>query len=155
MYTYAGYILLFLVIVIIVLKVYRTKQAHAAAANIVFAKYTHGKLPKTKQKQVHEKAIELVKQIEPKIRGFANEVERYGWYALAMDNLGIPSAVPQNPAWNKVKNPYYAIKPGSLLIRGVSAFIAKQYNIDLTVSEAKNYTGSKVRRGDTNTTKQV
>ncbi len=146
---YAGAFLVFLaflILVIIVLKTYRTRQAHAAASNIVFAKYTHGELPKNKQKQVHEKAIEIVKQTEPKIRGFANEVERYGWYAKAMDSLNIPSAVPQNPVWHKVKNPYYAIKPGSMMIRGVSAFIAKEYNINLTVSEAKNYTGSKVRR---------
>ena len=146
MYMYAAYFLGFLILVIIVLKIYRTRQQHAAATNIVFAKYTHGTLPKNKQKQVHEKAIQIVKEIEPKLRGFANEVERYGWYAKAMESLNIPSAVPENPVWSKVKNPYYVIKPGSLLIRGVTNFIAKEYGINISVSEAKNYTGSKVKR---------
>lgn len=128
------------------LKVYRTKQAHAAAVNIVFAKYTHGKLSKDKQKKVHEKAIGIVKSSKTKMRGFANEVERYGWYAKAMDSLNIPSAIPDNPVWNKVKNPYLVIKPGSMLIRGVTSYVAKEHNINIIVSEAKNYTGSKVTR---------
>ena len=143
---YAVYILGFLILVIIVLKIYRTKQEHAAASNVVFAKYTHARLSKDKQKKVHEKAIEIVKASDTKLRGFANEVERYGWYAKAMDSLGIASAVPNNPVWNKVKNPYLAIKPGSVLIRGVSAYLAKEHNINISVSEAKNYTGSKVKR---------
>jgi len=141
---YAAYFLGFLILVIIVLKSYRTKQQHAAAANIVFAKYTHEQLSKEKQRKVHAKAIEIVKSKEPKVRGFANEVERYGWYALAMEDLKIPSAIPENPNWNKVKNPYYAIKPGSMLIRGVTSFVAKEYGINISVSEARNYTGSKV-----------
>jgi len=151
---YAAYLLGVLIVIIIVLKTYRTRQEHAAAANIVFAKYTHGKLPKDKQKQVHEKAIEIVKTTEQKIRGFANEVERYGWYAKAMDSLHIPSAVPENPMWNKVKNPYYAIKPGNMLIRAVAGYIAKEHGINISVSEAKNYTGSKVNR-ETESTKDA
>ncbi|MDH5257782.1 MAG: hypothetical protein OEX07_07230, partial [Gammaproteobacteria bacterium] len=70
---YAAYFLGVLIVIIIALKSYRTRQEHAAALNIVFAKYTHGKLAKDKQKKVHETAIEIVKSTEPKIRGFANE----------------------------------------------------------------------------------
>lgn len=145
---YGLYIIGALILIIVVLKLFRTKQQHAAALNIVFAKYTHGQLPKAKQKLVHEKAIEIVKNTEPKIRGFANEVERFGWYAKSMDALGIPSAVPDNPVWQKVKNPYLVIMPGNMLIRGVSDYLAKEHGINITVSEAKHYTGSKVKRKD-------
>jgi len=144
-YLYAAYFLAFLILVIIVLKSYRTKQAHAAAVNIVLAKYTYEQSPKKIQEKIHKTAIEIVKSSKTKMRGFANEVERYGWYALAMDQLNIPSAVPDNPTWNRVKNPYTAILPGSMLIRGVTQYLAQEHNINITVSEAKNYTGSKVR----------
>ena len=74
-----------------------------------------------------------------KMTGFANEVERYGWYALAMNHIGIESKIPENPAWYRVKNPYVAIFPGNLMIRGVCDSIKQKYNIDVTVSEKKNY----------------
>ena len=138
-YTILGSIFGVLILIIIVLKVYRTKQQHRAASNVVFAKYTYEKMRKDEQKKVKEKAKSLVLSSSTKLRGFANEVERYGWYALAMNDLGIPSAVPDNPVWHEVKNPYTAILPGNYLIRAVSSYLLSEHNISLNVSEAKNY----------------
>ena len=126
-----------LLLIIVVLKIYRTKQQHAAAMNVVFAKYTFSKLPKKKQDLVHETAKDLVYSTDTKLRGFANEVERFGWYALAMDALGIASQVPENPAWNKVKNPYLAIHPGNSMLRAVSGYLRNAYGLDVKISEVK------------------
>ena len=126
-----------LLLIIVILKVYRAKQQHAAAMNVVFAKYTFSKLPKKKQELVHETAKDLVYGTDTKLRGFANEVERFGWYALAMDALGIASQVPENPLWSKVKNPYVAIHPGNSMLRAVSGYLHTAYGLDVKISEIK------------------
>ena len=125
--------------VIVVLKIFRTKQQHKAASNVVFAKYTFDSLNKKDQVKVKEKAKALVLASKTKMQGFANEVERYGWYAQAMNALGISSAVPDNPAWHKIENPYTAILPGNMLFRGVCTYLMSEHNINITISEAKNY----------------
>ncbi len=132
-----------LVLVIVVIKLVKTRQQHKAASNVVFAKYTHSRLNNKQQKAVHEKAKELVLAADTKLTGFANEVERYGWYALAMKELGIASMVPENPNWYAVKNPYTAIFPGNYLIRAVSDLLKQKYNLDVHVSEKTNYAGVK------------
>lgn len=128
-----------LITIIIVLKVYRTRQQYKAASNLVFAKYTHQKLNGKQQKAVHEKAKQMVLDSNSKLTGFANEVERFGWYALAMNELNIDSMIPENPHWQKVKNPYLAIFPGNYLIRAVCLSLKNNYGIDIDVSEKKNY----------------
>ena len=49
MYTILGSILGVLILIIIILKIVRTKQQHRAASNVVFAKYTFEQLKKTEQ----------------------------------------------------------------------------------------------------------
>jgi len=134
---YIGMALAGLILVVIVLKIYRTKQYHSAAMNVVFAKYTYSKLSKNKQELVRDAAKDLVLGSNTKLRGFANEVERYGWYALAMEALAIPSQVPENPAWNRVKNPYVAIHPGNSMFRAVTGYLKKEYGIDVKISDVK------------------
>lgn len=126
-----------LILIIVGLKLFRTKQQHRAASNVVFAKYTFEQLKKTDQKRVKERAKALVLGSSTKLRGFANEVERFGWYAIAMNDIGIPSAVPDNPVWHKVKKPYLAIFPGNYLLRAVSAYLMSEHQIAVTISEAK------------------
>ena len=126
-----------MIFIIILMKIFRTKQQHAAAINVVFAKYTFPKLSQKKQDLVRETAKDLVYGSGTKLRGFANEVERYGWYALAMDALGIPSQVPENPVWSKVKNPYVAIHPGNSMLRRVCGVLNTEYGIDIQISHVK------------------
>ena len=132
-------ILVVLVLIIIILKIFRTRQQHNAASNVVFAKYTFSKLSAKQQQEVQAVAKELVLGAPGNMTGFANEVERFGWYALAMKELNIPSQVPENPSWYTVKNPYVAIFPGSYLIRAVSDSLKKNYQLDVHVSEKRNY----------------
>ncbi len=137
MATTIGIALGVLISIIIGLKIFRVKQKHAAALNIVFAKYTFLKISKKKQVLIKKKAKELVLASDTTLRGFANEVERYGWYALAMDALEITSQVPENPVWNSVKNPYLAIHPGDSMLRKVCNALNIEYGIDIKISEVK------------------
>ncbi len=131
-----GYIVAAVVVVVLLLLMrtfVKSKRQYGAAANVVFAKYTYGKLNKDEQQKVHDRALEMILESGVSKRGFDNEVERYGWYAVAMDRLGMPSKVPDNPAWHKVDNPYEALPAGSFLIIGVTKFLKKHYNIDITI----------------------
>jgi len=137
------YIVGMLVVVAITVKLVAMKRRHKAASNLVFAKYTFNKLNIAQQNSVHDKAVEMViESTATKMTGFANEVERYGWYALAMDALGIHSAVPDNPCWYKIKNPYRAIIPGDSMIYNVTGAL-QQYNIDVKISAEKGYPDKK------------
>lgn len=128
-----------LIVAVLVVKVVNMKRRHKAASNVVFAKFTFNKLNIDKQNSIHDKAIEMVHASDTNLRGFANEVERFGWYALAMDSLGIHSSVPDNPCWNRVKNPYLAILPGDSMIYNVTGALQQQYNIDVKISADKGY----------------
>ncbi len=133
------YIMGTLVAIIIVMKFFHTKRRHTAASNVLFAKYTFNKLNVDQQNRVHDKAIELVLASATKMRGFANEVERYGWYALALDALAIHSMVPDNPCWYPIKNPYSAITPGDSMLYRVTDALQKQYSIEIEISAKKGY----------------
>lgn len=121
------------VLLLLLIAFFNSRKRYGAATNVVFAKYTYSKLGKDMQQKVHDRALEMILESGVSTRGFANEVERYGWYAVAMDRLGIPSKVPENPSWHKVANPYDALPASSYLINGVTKFLKKHYNIDVTV----------------------
>ena len=65
---------------------------------------------------------------------YEGEIDMYGWYALAMNELGIPPAVKDYPSWNIVRNPIMAILPGDPKLAGVSRYIKSQFGIDVSVS---------------------
>ena len=120
-----------LLCVIGLLKYLQFRRKHNAALNVVLGKYTHQQLNKKQQQQVHDKAVAMVLASNSKMRGFADDVERYGWYALAMKDLGIASLVPENPCWTKVKNPYMDIRFGDRLIQVLADSLKQQYGIHL------------------------
>ncbi len=128
-----------LIVLAVVIKLVTMRNRHRAASNVVFAKYTFNKLNVAQQNSIHDKAIEMVLASDTKLRGFANEVERFGWYAVAMNALGIPSAVPDNPCWYKVKKPYSAVIPGDSMIYNVTGALQQQYDIKVKVSTEKGY----------------
>ncbi len=129
-----------LIILAIVVKLITTRHRHRAASNVVFAKYSFNRLNIAQQNKVHDKAVEMVlASKQTNMSGFANEVERYGWYARSMNALGIQSAVPDNPSWYNVKNPYRAIIPGDSMIYNITSALQQQYNIDIKISSEKGY----------------
>lgn len=82
----------------------------AAANNIVAAAATFGVLDGDQRARIHDHAIQIIKRSwrggrEPQ---FATDAARFGWYALAMAELGI-EPVCILPSWNFVRNPFIAI----------------------------------------------
>jgi len=128
-----------LIVLATAVKLIHVRNRHRAASNLVFAKHTFNQLAVAQQNTVHDKAIEIVLASNTKMRGFANEVERFGWYALAMNALGIQSTVPDNPSWYKIKNPYSAIIPGDAMIYNVTGALQQQYDITVKISAKKGY----------------
>ena len=119
-------------IVLIVIKYRGAKMKHQAAANVVFAKYTYEKLSKEDRKRVEEKARKIAKT------KYDSEVEQFGWYAVAMKSLGIPSAIPDNPSWYLTKHPDVLI-PSEMMIRAVMTFINRNYGLDIKVGTASAF----------------
>lgn len=144
---YLFFVILAMVVVVLLTMYLRAKRRHSAACNVVFAKYTFNKLQPEQQNSIHDKAVEMVlASTSTGLQGFANEVERYGWYALAMNALDINSAVPDNPCWSKVKNPYAAILPGDSMIYNITGALRSQYEIEVKVSADKGYDNKKQKR---------
>lgn len=117
----------------------RFKRRHKAAANVLFAKYTWLRLEPARQLEIHQKAITLAMQNGGGTQGFANEVEQFGWYALVMAEEGMPSAVPENPVWYRVKNPYRAVQPHDPLIAAISGALKDQFNTNVTVNPSARF----------------
>ncbi|NOY61737.1 MAG: hypothetical protein GXP10_01060 [Gammaproteobacteria bacterium] len=124
-----------LVVAFVIKKIIDTKIRHSAACNVLFAKHTFGQLKKVDKQKVHDKAVALVLESGVKTRGFASEVERYGWYALAMNALNMPSAVPDNPCWYTIKNPYKAA-PGHRFIATIAKQLQRDYGVNVVVDTA-------------------
>ncbi|MDH5257704.1 MAG: hypothetical protein OEX07_06840 [Gammaproteobacteria bacterium] len=136
MYLFYGSIILFLLSMWFFLQF---RRRHKAASNILFAKYSWLRLDKKVQLEVHQKAIELALRQGKGTQGFANEVEQFGWYALAMSAKGLPSAVPENPSWYSIANPYRAIKSDDPLITTISGALKSQFNANVSVNPHERF----------------
>ncbi|MDH5694539.1 MAG: hypothetical protein OEZ47_15685, partial [Gammaproteobacteria bacterium] len=68
-----------------------------------------------------------------KIDGYEHDVERFGWYAVAMNSLGIPSKMPENPNWHKVKNPSKILKKHDMILVKARNLIKQHYSIDIQI----------------------
>lgn len=66
---------------------------------------------------------------------FNGEVDKFGWYALAMNELDIRPAVSGYPGWNKVRNPFTAVYPGDPILEHTSSFIKSKFGVDITLSK--------------------
>lgn len=80
-----------------------------AAHNVVLAKYTYEQMEPWVQSNIRLRVNEICERTGwPIERLDQNEAYKYGCYALAMAELGIPPLA-LNEAWNFVKNPYAAM----------------------------------------------
>jgi len=64
---------------------------------------------------------------------FVGEVDRYGWYALAMKELGISPGVKGFKDWKAIGNPSTAIKAGDPLLRTAASLLKSRCGIDVLV----------------------
>lgn len=105
-----------------------------AAFNLLLAKYTFDRLSEADQEKVEKRANEIAGvAIQGHVNGFNGEVEKYGWYALTMNELGIQPAV-QHQRWNKVKNLSAAILPGDPYLDMATRYLKQKFNVDVSVS---------------------
>jgi len=115
------------IVLFIIIKYRAAKTKHQAAGNVVFAKYTFDRLSLEDQTRVREKAEQIAKETA------RDEIEQYGWYAVAMHALKIPSAIPDNASWYHTKRPD-VLRPSDLMIRSVLIFLNKNYNLNIEIA---------------------
>jgi len=124
-----------LVAVYAVWKYLRFVKRHKAAMNVVLAKITFGRLSASKQTEVDLKAHEILAPLmrkPPEI--FKTETHKFGWYALAMAELGIPPAVEQ-AKWNYVSNPFFAVFPGDSAFKLICEYMKRKHGIEVQLSD--------------------
>jgi hypothetical protein len=138
---------IFLVLLIIgsVVLFFFTRQGlrkAAAANNVVAAAATFNTLSGDEQSQVHGKAIGIIKEsgwrssLEPT---FDNDVARFGWYALAMAEVGI-KPVCITPGWNFIRNPFIAIAPKDSYI-DTALQVAQQAGFNVALDRTRRSIG--------------
>ena len=116
-------------------KYLRFSKRHAAAMNVVLAKITFEQLAANKQSAVDSKAHEILARLMRRPPGtFDTETERFGWYALAMAELGIPPAV-DAPKWSHVRNPFFAVCAGDPAFKLISDYMKRKHGIEIQIKD--------------------
>lgn len=104
-----------------------------AAFNVLLAKHMYSRMSAEDRARVEGRAGELMGQ-----RGmsppFSGEIDRYGWYALAMDELGMAHDAKSLKGWKKVANPSTAIGARDPLLATAAYFLKKKYGIEVAVA---------------------
>jgi len=120
----------------------------AAAFNVLLAKHTFSTMTIDQKKSVEQRATEILTAVGVD-HEFYGEVDKYGWYALAMNELGINPAIKEYPGWNKVRNPILAIIPGDPALSAASLAIKERWGVDVRVSselEPRYSVASKIKQ---------
>lgn len=88
------------------------KKTHASN-NVVVAAETYRELNEDAQLEVQQRAEVIIRRCGWTLKDitFDNDTQRFGWYALAMAELGFPP-VCMLPSWNFVANPWLAVIDG-------------------------------------------
>lgn len=104
-----------------------------AALNVLLAKNAFSRSSPDEQGRIARRASDLVAE-----RGhaaeFQGEVDRYGWYALAMKELGMPPGVQGFRDWKSIGNPSTAIGAGDPLLRTAAFLLKRKCGIDVSIS---------------------
>ena len=120
-------------IILIIVVLLRFRRRYNAAMNVYMARYTFDRLTRPEQSKVKEEAKQMVLGKGLNIEGYAHDIERFGWYAMAMKALKIESKLPENPRWFNIKNPSKVIKRNDPFLKRVSYLIKHNYSIELNV----------------------
>ena len=65
---------------------------------------------------------------------FETEVHRFGWYALAMAELGIPPAI-EEPKWSYVSNPWFAVFPGDSTFKLIFEYLKRKHGVEIRIDD--------------------
>ncbi len=106
---------------------------YKATMNAFLAKYTYHLLTPSRQKQINEHTLLLMKRskfmLSDTMPNFT-ELERYSFYALGMYELGIAPAI-ANEAWSVVNNPLLALQAPEYKVNVVRDYFVNTYNIEI------------------------
>lgn len=126
------------IFVFLVLKWASVVKRHKAAVNVLLAKHAYEKLGNEEKQRVHKQTANILAELLSLEHQelFCNEAEKFGWYALAMAELGIPPAIKAYcyPGWYFVKNPYIAIFPTDSMFAQVSRYLKHKHGVAVTIS---------------------
>jgi hypothetical protein len=117
------------------LKVSNWRKRNNAANNVILAKHTFSQLSESDRQRVHNHAVEIINRSGGKFTRFTEETSQYGWYALALAELGIPPAMPGEKDWLYVSNPFIAISPRDPMLKVVSEFYRKRKGVKVEISD--------------------
>lgn len=112
-----------------------------AAHNVVVAAYTYANLSPETQESVRERTEEIL--LKSGWRGNTRRLEQdqtamYGWYALAMAELGIaPLALLDT--WNHVRNPFIAISAGHKDVVSVASQLKKATGVEISIDPVNHF----------------
>jgi hypothetical protein len=109
-----------------------------AAINVVLGKATYLALAPDDQSKVSRKAEEILRELMAgRFNGFNSEVDRFGWYAIAMAHLAIPPVVNDYcyPKWYFVDNPFFAILPGDKMVESICRELKNKHRVEVVVSQ--------------------
>lgn len=105
-----------------------------AALNVLLAKHTFSQLPPNERDRVELRTSEIMTQRGQPLE-FQGEVDRYGWYALAMNELGIShQAKGYKGEWKAISNPSTAIAPADPLLNTAAFLLKKRCGIEVSVN---------------------
>lgn len=107
----------------------------AAVNNAVLAAATYQTLAPPQQAAVDQQVVSLLARLRTPINGphIMVHTARWGWYALAMRELGIPP-VGELRSWNIVRNPLTAIRHDDPYVQStVERLKCKGYPVDMSL----------------------
>ena len=104
-----------------------------AALNVLLAKHVFSSSSPEERERIELRTRELMAE-RGQAPEFAGEVDRYGWYALAMKDLGIAPGVKGFKDWKAIANPSTAIKAGDPLLRTAAYLLKSKCGIDVVVN---------------------
>lgn len=104
-----------------------------AALNVLLAKHVFSRSSHDERERIELRTRELMAE-----RGhapeFIGEVDRYGWHALAMKDLGIAPGVKGFRDWKAIADPSTAIRAGDPLLRTAAYLLKSKCGVDVTVN---------------------
>jgi hypothetical protein len=104
-----------------------------AALNVLLAKHAFSRSSTDEQERIALRTRELMAG-RGQAAEFQGEVDRYGWYALAMKELGISPGVEGFKDWKAIGNPSTAISAGDPLLRTAAFLLKRKCGIDVSIS---------------------
>lgn len=122
-----------LVFVFLLRRNFASNKRADAALNVLLAKHTFSRSSAEERERIELRTRELMAE-RGQVPEFRGEVDRYGWYALAMKELGMSHGIKGFSGWKPIGNPSSAISPNDPLLRTAAFLLKKKCGIDVSVS---------------------